>query len=305
MERDGDHIQFVELITLLKELKSYRKTSEENCKKMEKMEDKKMNTKFIAVANQKGGVGKTTIAGNLAFEYAKKGFKVLLIDGDPQGSLSTWMNSDEKSIKFEFADLLNGNSNLSNTVEEVRNNLFIIKTNFKKNSLREFAETKLVHDFYIFSELNEGIEEMKKFDVVIYDLSPSSSLLEKYILASVDEIYIVAKADYFSVEGLEKIVLFIKETIKKHRSKAKITSIVVNEIDRTTVINREYVKFIETEYSGFLHKFDVYSIFKSVEFKYAQDKNLFLAERIKDEKENENLQELQKMIVDERQREKE
>lgn len=104
------------------------------------------------------------------------------------------------------------------------------KTDQKKNSLREFAQSRLSQEPFIFHDLNEALEP--HFDVIIYDLSPSSSLLEKYVQASVKDIYVVTKPESFSVDGLEKVIGFMNETIRNFHSKAKIKKIIVNEIDR-------------------------------------------------------------------------
>ena len=114
--------------------------------------------KIIAVTNQKGGVGKTTIAGNLAYEYSLAGYKTLMIDADPQGSLSGWMS--DKKTDLELTDILVEKLHPSEGLIECRNNLFLIKTDYKKNSLREFAQSQLSQELFIFYDLNEALDPL-------------------------------------------------------------------------------------------------------------------------------------------------
>lgn len=234
--------------------------------------------KIIAVTNQKGGVGKTTIAGNLAYEYSLAGYKTLMIDADPQGSLSGWMS--DKKTDLELTDILVEKLHPSEGLIECRNNLFLIKTDYKKNSLREFAQSQLSQELFIFYDLNEALDPL--FDVIIYDLSPSSSLLEKYVQASVKDIYIVTKPESFSVDGLEKIIGFMNETIKNFRSKAEIKKIIINEIDRPIRMHCNYVDYITKKYS----QYEIHRIYKNSLFKYSLENKCFFQEVEKGNNEN-------------------
>mgnify|MGYP000231396692 CR=1 FL=1 len=253
-------------------------------------------TKVLIIANQKGGVGKTTIAGNLALEYAKAGYKTCIVDADPQGSMTVWIDPKKEKLEYELSDVLTKRLNPDLALIPVRENLFLIGTDYKQNNLREFAETRLMQTPHIFSSFNSSLEE-KGFDLIIYDTSPSSSLLERYILASADEICLVAKAEYFSVEGLEKILVFINNVIQDFQSSAKIDSIIINEIDRTIKMHMLYQDYINKEYGSFKYNgLKVYSLYKNSLFKKSQDMNVFFSE-IKDVKnDNENLLELRRFI---------
>ena len=233
---------------------------------------------IIAVTNQKGGVGKTTIAGNTAYEYARAGYKTLMIDADPQGSLSGWMSG--KKADIELTDILVEKLDPREGVVECRKNLYMLKTDQKKNSLREFAQSRLSQEPFIFHDLNEALEP--HFDVIIYDLSPSSSLLEKYVQASVKDIYVVTKPESFSVDGLEKVIGFMNETIRNFHSKAKIKKIIVNEIDRPIRMHCNYVEYIRKKYS----QYEIHLIYKNSLFKYSQENKCFFQELEKPLNEN-------------------
>lgn len=226
--------------------------------------------KMIAVANQKGGVGKTTVCGNLAAEFARRDLKTLMIDADPQGSLSSWFRIEPEN-GGELVDVLDSEEDPSSAIREISGygNLFILPTSPKGNRLREFAETALVGKPFIFMDLKEWLEE--RFDAVLCDLSPSSSLLEKFLLAAADEIVIVTKAEYFSIEGLEKLLSFFRKTLKTLRSSASVSALVVNEIDRTIAMHKNYKNWLLNRYS------DLFPVllYKNSVFKYAQDRGVF------------------------------
>ena len=127
--------------------------------------------KLYVVANQKGGVGKTTVCGNLAAEFAGRGMKTLMIDADPQGSLSGWFRIHPDK---EFVDILDDEIDPQDVIRSVpdKENLYILPTSPKGNRLREFAETALVGKPFIFLDVKDWLKS--RFDVVLYDLSPSS-----------------------------------------------------------------------------------------------------------------------------------
>lgn len=244
--------------------------------------------KLYVVANQKGGVGKTTVCGNLAAEFAGRGMKTLMIDADPQGSLSGWFRIHPDK---EFVDILDEEIDPQDVIQSIpdKENLFILPTSPKGNRLREFAETALVGKPFIFLDVKDWLKS--RFDVVLYDLSPSSSLLEKHILASADEIVIVTKAEYFSIEGLEKLIGFFRKTLKTLRSKAVISALVINEIDRTISMHKNYLSYLTTQYSDLLSV----PLYKNSVFKYSQDQGVFFADLAK--KDDENLRNI-RMLAD-------
>lgn len=246
-------------------------------------------SKVISIMNQKGGVGKTTLSGNIAYEFAQSGYKTLLIDGDPQGSLSLWLA--DNNFKYELYDALIGTVGLEEAIIDLGNNLDLLPTKSNQNNLRDFAETKLLNDPYIFAEVNDFLKTLG-YDIIIYDTSPSSSFLEKYILAHTDEIYIVTKPEFFSVEGLENIINFFEQTIKKFRSSSKITKIIINEIDKCIKLHKNYSEYLFDNYK----EVDIFRIYKNVNFKYSQDNGIFYKNITKNLEEDFNANEIKKIV---------
>ena len=131
--------------------------------------------KVISITNQKGGVGKTTSAINIAYYIAKRGFRTLLVDFDPQGNATSGLGIDKNELEFTMADVISGEKELKD---------IIIKTNFSKLSIAPStpvlanAEVELASVKGRFSRLKDALKTVEAdFDYVILDSPPSLSLL--------------------------------------------------------------------------------------------------------------------------------
>jgi chromosome partitioning protein len=171
------------------------------------------NTKVIAVANQKGGVGKTTSTVNLASALAASGKKVLLVDFDPQGNASTGFGVDRSERQHEIYDVL---------AERVDINEAIIKTNIPGMHLLvstvnlSAAEIELVdmegREFVLKSKLKEINE---RYDYIMIDCPPSLGLLTINALVAADSVMIPLQCEFYALEGLSHLLQTI-DKIKKH-----------------------------------------------------------------------------------------
>jgi cellulose biosynthesis protein BcsQ len=200
--------------------------------------------KKIAVSIQKGGVGKTTVSGNVAYGLAAKGAKVLAVDCDPQGNLTNWFL--DSAPAHELADVLEKRVSLADAITPVADglfmkSLFVLPTFGVGGGLRDFADTKLMTQPYVFRKLCQQIEA-ENFDYAIFDLSPGSSMLEKSILAAVDEVITPLTPEYFSVDGLQ----IFAETMQKVRDNLdgtlKHDKIILNLFNRSF---SQHIKFAE------------------------------------------------------------
>ncbi|MBP7554426.1 MAG: ParA family protein [Spirochaetes bacterium] len=182
----------------------------------------------IAFHIQKGGVGKSTLSGNVAYSISKTK-KTIMLDCDPQGNLSSWFITD-KNLQYELSDILKGNVPLKDVIYQITDNLFIIPTFGLNGSLKNYAETQLNDEPFIFEDLCVEIEKLG-FEFAIFDLSPGMSKLEKCVLLAMDETITPLTPEFFSIDG---IVIFnneLQKINKAYRKNVVHNKIVVNNIN--------------------------------------------------------------------------
>lgn len=177
----------------------------------------------------KGGTGKTSLSGNCAF-LSSANKKTILIDGDPQGNASSWLLT--RAYDYELSDILraDGKLRVDEGIIELSNNFYIMPTRGLAGGLKDYAETKLFREPYVFDDLNGDLENLG-FEVIIYDLSPGLSQLERYILLSCYEVVIPVLGEFFSIDGIETATTAIEEINKSYRKDVKIKRLVVNNIN--------------------------------------------------------------------------
>lgn len=184
----------------------------------------------IAIHIQKGGVGKTTLSGNIAYALAKKGRKTLMVDCDPQANLSSWFISN--APQYELADILTGKVEAEKTIIELKPNLFIIPTFGIDGGLKSYSEGKLIDEPFIFDDLKDEVAKLG-FDTMILDLSPGMSRLEKCAILSCDEVITPLTPEFFSLDGIDIFHNELKKINKAYRKDVKHTKIVINNMNHS------------------------------------------------------------------------
>lgn len=192
---------------------------------------------IIAIANQKGGVGKTTTAINLAAACALQGKRVLLIDLDPQGnsSLSFLDLGAVESSAFELFTEMN-QSWEQFTYETAVKNLDVVPARINLAKL----EAKLVGDFDAIFRLRDRLEQVRgKYDVVFFDTPPTLGLITVNALVAATHVLIPIQSSYFALEGTDDLL----ETIEKVRSRPnpelEILGVLVTLFDRRTALSKD------------------------------------------------------------------
>ncbi len=171
--------------------------------------------KIISVANQKGGVGKTTTTVNLSTILAKRGKKVLLIDTDPQGNATSGLGI-EKECEFSTYDLLITDTLAEDIIQETGiKNLSISPSNINLAG----AEVQLVSMMSREKRLKEKLDSIKdRFDYILIDCPPSLGLITLNAFTASDSVLIPVQCEYYALEGLGQLLNTV-ELVKKHLNK--------------------------------------------------------------------------------------
>ncbi len=160
--------------------------------------------RLIAVANQKGGVGKTTTAVNLGAAAAEQGHRVLIIDLDPQGNASTGLGINPRALELSMYDVLLRDVPLDDAIEAVAvRNLFLAPANLELAG----AEIELVPAFSREMRLKNAISRISDdFDMILIDCPPSLGLLTVNALAAAAEVLVPIQCEYYALEGLGQLL---------------------------------------------------------------------------------------------------
>ena len=188
--------------------------------------------RVLAVANQKGGVGKTTTSVNLGAALAELGFRVLVIDLDPQGNATTGLGIDARNFELSMYDVLMRDSSLEDCVEPTSmKNLFVAPATIALAG----AEIELVPAFSRELKLKKSIESIiDDFDYVLIDCPPSLGLITVNALAAADEVLVPIQCEYYALEGLSQLMRNVHLVASNLNPKLDISTIVLTMYDART-----------------------------------------------------------------------
>lgn len=202
----------------------------------------------VALANQKGGVGKSTTAINLAAALAFQDQRVLLIDLDPQGNASSGLGIDRGSIEISIYDVLLKESPLEDAIEPTSvRNLFVVPATIDLAG----AEIELVSMFSRETRLGGAIDELDAddYDIVLIDCPPSLGLLTVNALTAAREVVIPIQCEYYALEGLSQLLRNVELVSSNLNPELKITGVVLTMYDGRTKLSREVAEQVR-DYFG-------------------------------------------------------
>ena len=207
--------------------------------------------KIISVANQKGGVGKTTTTVNLATILAKKGKKVLLIDADPQGNATSGLGLD-KDLEPSTYDVLVNDTELEEAMQKtIIKNLKVCPANMNLAG----AEVELVSMMSREQRLKEKVDIIReKFDYILIDCPPSLGLVTLNSFTASNSVLIPVQCEYFALEGLGQLLNTIN-LVKKHLNKEiKIEGALLTMYDIRTNLSNQVVKEVKKYFENKVYK---------------------------------------------------
>ncbi|MBQ1186586.1 MAG: ParA family protein [Clostridia bacterium] len=205
--------------------------------------------KIISVVNQKGGVGKTTTAVNLAAGIGKKGKKVLIVDADPQGNTTSAYGIDKRNLSLSVYDLLIG---------EAKAEAAIIKTDFEGvdvipcNMNLAGAEVELISIENRESQLKTALCLIKpNYDYIFIDCPPSLGLITINALCASDSVLVPIQCEYFALEGLSQLIGTVRQVKRLFNPTIEIEGIVLTMFDGRLNLTQQVVgevkKFFKKE----------------------------------------------------------
>lgn len=200
--------------------------------------------RVIAIANQKGGVGKTTTAINLSACLAERGMKVLTIDIDPQGNTTSGLGIDKNELENSVYQLLINECTIEKCMSEsIVKNLFVLPSNVNLAG----AEIELIgieNKEYILREKVEPIREF--FDYIIIDCPPSLNTLTVNAMTTADSVLVPIQCEYYALEGLSQLIHTINLVKKRLNDKLEIEGVVFTMFDARTNLSLQVVENVRS-----------------------------------------------------------
>jgi chromosome partitioning protein len=199
--------------------------------------------KVIAIANQKGGVGKTTTAVNLSSCLAYKGKKVIIIDVDPQGNTTSGLGIDKKNIGKSIYDVIINEDSIEDALMKTMiDDLYICPSNIQLVG----AEVELVSVISRETRMKAAIDDIRdKYDFILIDCPPSLGLLTLNALTAADTILVPIQCEYYALEGLSQLMNTVKLVQRHLNPSLDVEGVVLTMFDARTNLSIQVVEDVK------------------------------------------------------------
>lgn len=208
--------------------------------------------RVIAIANQKGGVGKTTTAINLSACLADLGKKVLALDLDPQGNMTSGLGVDKDEIERSVYDLIIGNAGIEECIcKNVLDNLDVLPSNIDLSA----AEIEMIgvenKEFILKNEMEKIKDD---YDFVIIDCPPALSMLTINAMTTADSVLVPIQCEYYALEGLTQLIHTIELVQERLNSSLQIEGVVFTMYDARTNLSLQVVENVKDNLNQNIYK---------------------------------------------------
>ncbi len=208
--------------------------------------------RIIAIANQKGGVGKSTTSINLASCLAEKGKKILVLDLDPQGNTTSGLGIDKNRIENTVYESMIGEKNIEECIKKnVFDNLDIIPANVNLSG----AEIELIDSEERSYVLKNRLKNLKDgYDFVIIDCPPSLSILTVNALTAADSVIVPIQCEFYALEGITQLMKTIELVKERLNDKLTIEGVVFTMFDARTNLSLQVVENVKDNLDQNIYK---------------------------------------------------
>ena len=208
--------------------------------------------KIIAFANQKGGVGKTTSAVNIAASVGILGNSVLLIDLDPQGNTTSGVGINKKNLKSTSYELLIDEIDAAQAIVETEfKNLSVIPSNISLAGA-EFDLYQLDNREYRLKKQLEAVKD--NYDYIFIDCPPSLGMITVNALAAADAVIIPMQCEYYALEGLSQLMITIRKIKQLYNPELEICGILITMFNGRLILTMQVISELKKYYSDKLFK---------------------------------------------------
>lgn len=206
----------------------------------------------IAIANQKGGVGKTTTTFNLGVALAQEGKKVLLVDADPQGDLTTYMGVHDTDNIPTLASLMecyiqDRNIDTNSAIIHHKENIDLLPTNLDLSAMEISLVTAMSREYTIKNCLS-SIKD--KYDYILIDCMPSLGMITINSLASADKVIIPVQTQFLAAKGMGHLLKTVAKVKRSINPNLRIGGILLTLVDKRTKLSKETKQLLEENYGN-------------------------------------------------------